>query len=190
MLLGEPFSLWNLNNTILHIINIFKLIIYMYSVFVRFLAHNTQNQQNEIWSAFCGIKVEPHYVICKNYYMGLFYTKISRCCRFMAMYGIHISKFVICMLKGINLEPSSLVSMHVLSQMCIAIGLCLSGNDAFHFLQMWFWIYGSCHGTVAVLLPGFALNWEQNQVTRQPHIHDLTHINKLCIGCPFEIFVV
>ena len=36
--------------------------------------------------------------------------------------------------------------------------------------------YGSGHEGVAVLLPGFAINWQQNQVTRQPHLHDLTHI--------------
>ena len=29
---------------------------------------------------------------------------------------------------------------------------------------------------VAVLLPGFAINWEQNQVTRQPQFRDLAHI--------------
>ena len=33
-------------------------------------------------------------------------------------------------------------------------------------------IYGSGHGTVAVLLPGFAIN----QATGQPQFHDLTHI--------------
>ena len=27
-------------------------------------------------------------------------------------------------------------------------------------------LYGSGHETVAVLLPGFAINWYQNQVTR------------------------
>ena len=37
-------------------------------------------------------------------------------------------------------------------------------------------IYGSGHGTVAVLLPGFAINWLQNQVTRQPQFRDLTHM--------------
>ena len=35
--------------------------------------------------------------------------------------------------------------------------------------------YGSGHETVAVLLPGFAGNWWQNQVTRQPQFRDLTH---------------
>ena len=36
--------------------------------------------------------------------------------------------------------------------------------------------YGSGHETVAVLLPGFAINWKQNQVTRQPQFRDLTHM--------------
>ena len=31
---------------------------------------------------------------------------------------------------------------------------------------------GSGHETVAVLLPGFAINWYQNQVTRQSQIRD------------------
>ena len=34
----------------------------------------------------------------------------------------------------------------------------------------------NCQETVAVLLPGFAINWWQNQVTRQPQFRDLTHI--------------
>ena len=34
--------------------------------------------------------------------------------------------------------------------------------------------YGSGHETVAVLLPGFAIKWLQNQVTRQPQFRDLT----------------
>ena len=29
---------------------------------------------------------------------------------------------------------------------------------------------------LTVLLPGFAIIWQQNQVTRQPHLCDLTHI--------------
>ena len=33
---------------------------------------------------------------------------------------------------------------------------------------------------VAVLLPGFAINWYQNQVTRQPHLCDPTHFH-LCL---------
>ena len=39
----------------------------------------------------------------------------------------------------------------------------------------------SCHGGVAVLLPGFAISnyWEQNQVTRQPHAHDLPYMHFL-----------
>ena len=39
----------------------------------------------------------------------------------------------------------------------------------------------SCHGGVAVLLPGFAISnyWEQNQVTRQPHAHDLPYLHFL-----------
>ena len=36
--------------------------------------------------------------------------------------------------------------------------------------------YGSSHEGAAVLLPGFAIIWYQNQVTRQPHLGDLTHI--------------
>ena len=37
--------------------------------------------------------------------------------------------------------------------------------------------YGSGHETAAVLLPSFAINTYQNQVTGQPQFHDLTHIN-------------
>ena len=37
-------------------------------------------------------------------------------------------------------------------------------------------VYGSGHETVAALLPGFAINWLQNQVTRQPQFRELTHI--------------
>ena len=29
---------------------------------------------------------------------------------------------------------------------------------------------------VAVLLPGFGINWKQNKITRQPQFRDLTHI--------------
>ena len=36
--------------------------------------------------------------------------------------------------------------------------------------------YGSGHRTAAVLLPGFAINWQQNLVTRQPQFRDLTNI--------------
>ena len=36
--------------------------------------------------------------------------------------------------------------------------------------------HGSGQETAAVLLPGFAINWQQNQVTRQPQFRDLTHI--------------
>ena len=36
--------------------------------------------------------------------------------------------------------------------------------------------YGSGHETATVLLPGFAINWQQNQVTRQPQFLDLTHM--------------
>ena len=32
---------------------------------------------------------------------------------------------------------------------------------------------------VAVLLPGFAIIWLQNQITRQPHLHDLAKIYSL-----------
>ena len=38
-------------------------------------------------------------------------------------------------------------------------------------------VYGSGHEGAAVLLPGFAINWQQNQATRQLHFHDLTHIS-------------
>ena len=37
-------------------------------------------------------------------------------------------------------------------------------------------IYGSGHEGGPVLLPGFAIIWWQNQVTRQAHLRDLTHI--------------
>ena len=37
-------------------------------------------------------------------------------------------------------------------------------------------INGSGHKTVTVLLPGFAINWQQNQVRRQPQFRDLTQI--------------
>ena len=36
--------------------------------------------------------------------------------------------------------------------------------------------YGSGHRGAAVFLPGFAISWLQNQVARQSHIPDLTHI--------------
>ena len=36
--------------------------------------------------------------------------------------------------------------------------------------------YGSGHEGAAILLPGFAIKWKQNQVTRQPHFRDLTHM--------------
>ena len=35
--------------------------------------------------------------------------------------------------------------------------------------------HGSGHEGGTVLLPGFATKWQQNQVTRQPHIRDLIH---------------
>ena len=35
---------------------------------------------------------------------------------------------------------------------------------------------GSDHGSLAVLIPGFAISWQQNQVTRQPHLHLSTYI--------------
>ena len=47
----------------------------------------------------------------------------------------------------------------------------------------WKSIYGSGHGTVAVLLPGFAISWQQNQVTRQSQFRDLAHI--LCMITQF-----
>ena len=33
------------------------------------------------------------------------------------------------------------------------------------------------HEGAAVLLPGFAIKWEQKKVTRQPHLGDLTHMS-------------
>ena len=39
-------------------------------------------------------------------------------------------------------------------------------------------VYGSGHKGAAVLLPGFALSWLQNQVKRQPYLHDLTHMRQ------------
>ena len=40
------------------------------------------------------------------------------------------------------------------------------------------WIYGPGHKCVPVLLPGFAIKWYQNQVTRQAHLRDLTHMQQ------------
>ena len=40
----------------------------------------------------------------------------------------------------------------------------------------------SGHGGAAGLLPGFATNWEQHPVTRQPHLHDPTHLDNYEIG--------
>ena len=36
--------------------------------------------------------------------------------------------------------------------------------------------YGSGHRGAPALLLDFALNWWQNQVIRQPHLHDPTHM--------------
>ena len=36
--------------------------------------------------------------------------------------------------------------------------------------------YGSGHEGAPLLLPGFAIKWQQNQVPRQAHLCDLTHI--------------
>ena len=43
---------------------------------------------------------------------------------------------------------------------------------------------------VAVLLPGFAINWQQNQVTRQPHLHDLGWglLSQFSLFCYFPNF--
>ena len=49
-------------------------------------------------------------------------------------------------------------------------------------------LYGSGHGTAAVLLPGFAINWQQNQVTRKPQFCDLTHII-YTLACVVEFYV-
>ena len=37
--------------------------------------------------------------------------------------------------------------------------------------------YESGHEGVAVLQASFAIKWQKNQVTRQPHFHDLIHIS-------------
>ena len=42
----------------------------------------------------------------------------------------------------------------------------------------WIW-YGWGHTGVAVLLTGFAISWQQNQVTRQLHLCDLTHLKMI-----------
>ena len=61
--------------------------------------------------------------------------------------------------------------------------LCLHG--AFFLMWCWFTMHNSLLMEVnmgqamelpAFLLPGFAINWEQNQVTRQWQFHGLTHI--------------
>ena len=44
-------------------------------------------------------------------------------------------------------------------------------------------LYGSGHETVAVLLPGYAINWIQNQVTRQPQFRDLPHMGFYFRSC-------
>ena len=36
----------------------------------------------------------------------------------------------------------------------------------------------SGHEGAAVLLPGFAIIWKQNQVTKQPHLRDLTQLKE------------
>ena len=57
-------------------------------------------------------------------------------------------------------------------------------------IYIWFFrvlltnVYGSGHETVAVLLPGFAINWWQKQVRRQPQFRNLTHIKIIkCYLC-------
>ena len=52
-----------------------------------------------------------------------------------------------------------------------------TGNGAIMPLQ-YQCIYGSGHEGAPILLPGFAIKWQQNQVTRQAHLHDLTPIIK------------
>ena len=43
----------------------------------------------------------------------------------------------------------------------------------------------------AFLLPGFAINWEQNQVTRQWQFHGLTHIqSNILTGFPLIVAVL
>ena len=39
-----------------------------------------------------------------------------------------------------------------------------------------FEVYGSGHENKAIVLPGFAIIWTQNKVTKQPHIRDLAHM--------------
>ena len=43
--------------------------------------------------------------------------------------------------------------------------------------------YGLGHVTVAVLLPGFAINWKQGRVTGQPQFRDLIHIYTIMHKC-------
>ena len=44
-------------------------------------------------------------------------------------------------------------------------------------INLWF---GSGYRDVAVLLPVFAISWQQNQVTRQSHLRDPTQIIIFC----------
>ena len=37
-------------------------------------------------------------------------------------------------------------------------------------------VYRSGHESEAVLLPSFDIKWQQNQVTKQLHLYDLTHV--------------
>ena len=47
-----------------------------------------------------------------------------------------------------------------------------------HYTEcLWNKVYMLGHSDSAVLSPSFAINWWQNQVTRQPHFHDPTRIN-------------
>ena len=36
--------------------------------------------------------------------------------------------------------------------------------------------YGLGHGGAVVLLPAFAINWYENQETKQPHLHMVSNI--------------
>ena len=49
-------------------------------------------------------------------------------------------------------------------------------SHGYSIATMTHWVYVSGQEGAAVLLPDFALKWQQNQVTRQPHLRDLTQI--------------
>ena len=65
-----------------------------------------------------------------------------------------------------SVQVAYMISSCYVSQHCVSVNILMPE-------------YGSGHGGVAVLLPGFAISWYQNQVTRQPHLRDLTHMHLL-----------